>query len=42
MECDKYVPKILIRYQFGTFWSHTQIDKKTIGSVTIMTNVPIW
>ena len=24
------------------FWSHTQIDEKTIGSVIMMRMVPIW
>ena len=28
--------------RFGTIWSHTQIDKKTIGSDIIIKNVTIW
>ena len=36
MECDKYVLKVLRNYRFGTFWSHPQIYKKTIGSGIVM------
>ena len=29
-------------YRFGTFWSHTQIDKKSISRVIMTKIVPIW
>ena len=43
MECDKYVPKISRNVPIWYILAaHTQIDKKTIGAVIMMTNVQIW